>query len=365
VTHRVVETRGDLRRVIPSLVLAFLLLVAFSGVAGAQWQVSSEGGKSSIRFGVLLQPQAEWVGIGQGETGDTSQNVFVRRARILIGATINEHLSFFLETDNPNFGKQVTSTNTDLKQEDMFIQDVIVTWTQTSAFQIDMGKMLLPLSHNHQQGAGTLLAVDYGLYTFNATPHTDSHVGRDYGFQLRGYPLNRHLEYRLGVFQGTRGADATNPLRTIARVVWYPFDAETGFFYSGTAFGARRILALGASYDQQGDYNTYAADVFWDWPVAGGDAVTAQVDYMHAQPDPTFRTPALDLTSRRRGCSKAATSSTRAGSSRSRSTRSRISPAPLWRTRTSSWWDWRGGAADTSSASSAPPADSTSTRPRP
>ena len=292
-TYRPAVVRDVLCRVIPLLVLAFVLLALFSGEARAQWQISSEGGKSSIRIGVLLQPQGEWVGIGQS-TKDTSQNVFVRRARIVIGATINEKLSFFLETDNPNLGKQVVSTNADLKQEDMFIQDVIVTWASGTAFQIDMGKMLLPLSHNHQQGAGTLLPVDYGTYTFNATAHTDSHVGRDYGFQARGYPLNKHLEYRLGVFQGVRGSNATNPLRTIARVVWYPFEAETGFFYTGTNFGTKKILALGGSYDTQGVYKTYALDAYWDWPVANGDGVTAQVDYMHLQPDRAFHTAALD-----------------------------------------------------------------------
>jgi hypothetical protein len=277
-----------------SLILTFFFLASFSSQARAQWQFSSDGGKSSIKFGVLLQPQAEWVGIGQTPT-ETSQNVYVRRARILIGATLNEHLSFFLETDNPNFGKQVTATNTDLKQENLFIQDVIVTWTSSSVFQVDMGKMLLPLSHNHQQGAGTLLPVDYGPYTFCATAHTDSHVGRDYGFQLRGYPLNKHLEYRLGVFQGVRGQNATNPLRTIARVVWYPFDAETGFFYSGTSFGTKRILAFGGSFDKQRDYKTYSLDAYWDWPAAvQGDAFTAQLDCMHSQPDPLFRTATLN-----------------------------------------------------------------------
>jgi hypothetical protein len=155
--------------------------------------------------------------------------------------------------------------------------------------------ILLPLSHNHMQGAGTLLPVDYGPYTFAESSHMAEQVGRDYGVQVRGYVLNKHLEYRVGAFQGQRNDGSlttdTNPFRTVARVVWYPFEADTGFFYSGTFLGAKKVAALGASYDTQREYKTWALDGFWDWPVAGGDAFTLQADWTHAEPDPNFPAP--------------------------------------------------------------------------
>jgi len=269
------------------LVLVSMLVLLGPGVARAQWQVASMDGKSSVKFGVLLQPQAEWLETPDAE--HVSQNLFLRRARLLVGATINESWSFFLETDSPNLGKAKADGT---KTQDFFFQDVIATYSQGDAFKLDMGMMLLPLSHNHQQGAGTLLAVDYGPYTFAESDALFEKVGRDWGAQARGYLLNKHFEYRLGVFQGVRGADVTDdegdvieygagvePFRVIGRAVWYPFEADTGFFYTGTTLGAKKILAVGASYDTQRSYETYGVDVFWDQPMGGGNALTVQAGY--------------------------------------------------------------------------------------
>jgi hypothetical protein len=104
-------------------------------------------------------------------------------------------------------------------------------------------------------------------------------VGRDYGVQARGYLGGNHFEYRLGVFQGLRGENSTNPFRITARAVYYPFQHESGFFYSGTYFGEKKVLAVGMSLDHQDGYNAYGADVFLDYPLANKDVITAQVDY--------------------------------------------------------------------------------------
>jgi hypothetical protein len=76
-----------------------------------------------------------------------------------------------------------------------------------------------------------------------------------------------------------RGADATKPLRSFARLVWYPLQPQTDYFYAGTTHGKRKLLGIGASFDRQGDYSSYVADVFLDHPVAGDNAMTTQLDY--------------------------------------------------------------------------------------
>jgi len=157
---------------------------------------------------------------------------------------------------------------------------VILTWSRSDAFKVDAGMLLVPVSHNSQQGAPSLLPVDYGPYSFLHGDPTTSRTGRDYGFQVRGYPFGQHMEYRLGAFQGYRGEDATEPFRVTGRLVWYPFEADTGFFYSGTNLGAKRILALGASYDRQGGYSAASGDVFYDQPLTNGDALTLQADFV-------------------------------------------------------------------------------------
>jgi hypothetical protein len=258
------------------LLPAAVIVLLTAMPARAQFEVASKDGKSTIKFGLLAQPQGEWIDTATGD--GTTQNLFVRRLRFLMGGKYGDKVSFFIETDSPNIGK---ASATGVKNSDtIFMQDIIVTYTVSTKFMIDSGLLLTPNSHNSEQGATTLLPIDYAPYSFLASAPTGSRVGRDYGAQLRGYLASNHFEYRLGIFQGAREASSRNSFRTIGRVVWYPFEAETGFFYTGTNFGKKKILAIGASYDQQDSYKTPAFDVYFDWPV-GKNAVTAQVDFIN------------------------------------------------------------------------------------
>jgi hypothetical protein len=255
--------------------LAGVLAALVALPASAQFEIATKDGTSSLKLGLLAQPQAEWVDSADG--AGATQNLFLRRLRILMGGKIGEKLSFFVETDSPNLGK---ADATGKKNADsVFIQDVIVTYTFSQGLMVDSGLLLTPNSHNSGQGATTLLPVDYAPYSFLHSTPTGSRVGRDYGIQARGYLASDHLEYRLGVFQGAREAESRNAFRTVGRVVWYPFEAETGFFYTGTNFGKKKILAVGASYDRQDDYKAPAFDVYLDWPV-GQDAVSVQADWI-------------------------------------------------------------------------------------
>ncbi len=124
------------------------------------------------------------------------------------------------------------------------------------------------------------------LYSFTESVPVGARVGRDYGVQLRGYPFRQHFEYRLGVFQGVRGVDAKNSFRVAGRAVWYPFAADTGFFYGGTFQATKRVWALGAGFDTQKEYKTYAADVFVEQPFnKGSHGLTAQVNWMRLNGD--------------------------------------------------------------------------------
>ncbi len=61
------------------------------------------------------------------------------------------------------------------------------------------------------------------------------------------------------------------------------FDAETGYFYSGTYLGAKKIFSIGAGVDLQDDYRGFGADAFLDMPLGSG-VVTAQVDVASLDP---------------------------------------------------------------------------------
>lgn len=261
------------------VLLVGCLLFAFG--ASAQWEIKNEDG-SSIKFGFLVQARGELL----DSDSATAQNLFFRRLRLLAGGTLNERFSFFLETDSPNLGRGTSSGGKG--ESDLFLQDFVLMYKWSDDQFIDAGMILPALSHNSNQSAASLLATDYGPYSFLASGPTTSRVGRDYGVRARGYVLDDRLEYRLSLLQGARGSDSSNGLRTVGRLVYNVFEPEKGLFYGGTYLGTKRVLSFGASMDRQEEYQTTAVDVFWDQPLPGGNGVTLQADLMRYDGDTFF-----------------------------------------------------------------------------
>lgn len=256
-------------------VLALGCFLAVAPAVHAQWQITADDGKSSIKFGFLVQGRAESVDINND---DTAQDLYFRRLRILSGGKINDQLSFFFETDSPNLGKGTSSGSKGAS--DIFIQDFVVTYKpQSDAFNLDVGMMLNEVSYNSNQSAATLLATDYGPYSFVWSGPLDARVGRDYGVRARGYLFGDHLEYRASVMQGNRGTDSTNEFRFLGRLMFNVFGAQKGLFYTGTTLGKTQYLSIGASYDTQEDYETVGVDAFWDQPIGNGNGFTVQADW--------------------------------------------------------------------------------------
>lgn len=254
-----------------------LLMAAFAATApaAAQIQMTSADGKQSFKIGVLGQLQLE--SIDTADAKDKSDNIFLRRIRLLGNFKLSDKLTVFFDTDAPNLGKG--NADGSKNNADIFIQDFTVTYAFSKEFQLDGGMLLMAQTYNHNQSAASLLAVDYGPYTFNESTPTTSRTGRDYGVQARGYLGGDHLEYRAGVFQGLRGVNNTNPFRYAGRLAYYVFGPQTTYFYRGTSLGKTQSLSIGGSFDQQKDYKNYGADLFWDQPLAGGDGFTLQADY--------------------------------------------------------------------------------------
>src|SRR5262245_16723283 len=256
--------------------LVLLALAAPAAPLEAQLQFATSDGKQSFKIGLLGQFQAE--AIDSATTSSTSKNLFIRRIRLLGSFKLYEKVSLFFETDAPNLGKG--NPDGSKNAQDLFLQDVHVTYAQNDELNIDAGMMMLAPSYNHQQSAATFMAIDYGPYAFIESTPTTSRVGRDYGLRLRGL-LAKHLEYRLALVQGLRGVQSANGFRFQGRVAYDAFGAQPGFFYRGTSLGKTKTLAVGGNLDAQKGYKAYGGDVYVDQPVAGGDGVTLQVDFTH------------------------------------------------------------------------------------
>lgn len=266
-----------MRRVHHSLYAVGMLLILLALAApAAQGQVQVKVNDDTFfKLGVLLQTQAD--ALQDPVTGGYAQNVFIRRVRFLVGGQISKNVSFFLETDSPNLGKSLAA-GTKNTQPSLYLQDAYVEFKLNDWVSLDAGLILPSPSRNGLQSAATLLPIDYGTFTFVNSAPTQSNVGRDTGIQAKGYLLGKKLEYRAGVFQGMRD-QADRELRFTGRVQYNFLEPETGFFYTGTYLGKKKVLAIGAGVDRQHDYNGYAVDFFFDHPVKGG-AISTQADYI-------------------------------------------------------------------------------------
>jgi hypothetical protein len=262
-------------------------------------KVESNG--NSIRIGLLFQPTYRAANSANPALSGYSENMFIRRTRVLVGGSLFGKFDYFLDTDYPNLflatpeaanAMNMTPATNGKAGPGMYIQDAFITARPVEgefkdAFKIDAGFMLPPMAHNALQGAGTLYSLDY--YS-NSFLHTNvfggtAPVGRDLGVQVRGLVMNR-VEYRLGLFQGLRlpqsdtQVNSHNFFRVTGRVQINLLDAEPGFFYAGTYLGTKKIFSLGGSADLQNNYKYFNGDVFVDMP-AGPGVLTAQVNYAH------------------------------------------------------------------------------------
>jgi hypothetical protein len=251
--------------------LVATILVGTASTANAAWEIKSEDGSSSIKFGFLAKLRGESI---NPDVGSSEQNLFFRRLRILAGGKLNDKWSFFFETDSPNLGKETGGSK---NHGDMFIQDFVVTFKpQSDKFMLDFGQILQAVTYNSNQSAVTLMATDYNPTSFVWAGALDTKVGRDYGVRARGYLMNDKLEYRASILSGNRGPDSTNSLRYFGRVMYNFFEPMKGLYYTGTSLGKKRLLSVGASMDTQEDYQTTSIDFFYDQPLGGGNAVTLQ-----------------------------------------------------------------------------------------
>jgi len=254
---------------------AVLIAVAAMAAPGyGQIQVKNED--VTIKFGVLGQV---WGNFTQDSTAGVQgyqQNIYLRRARLIMGGDLGKDISFFFETDDPNLGKTPKAMNSGFMLQDAFLE-----WRPTKVFQVTGGMMFVPFSRNQMQSPASYYTVDINPLATVDNSSTQSAGLRDLGFGAKGFFLKDHLLYRMGVFQGERDPNARNTLRTSAYVQYDFLDTETGYSYMGTALGKKKILAVDFGAEKQGQFRAYSANVAFDHPVNSGDEIGGQFQYYH------------------------------------------------------------------------------------
>ena len=259
------------------------------------FKIENKNQSATLKVGLLLQPQYEAIGSPDAQHTGTSNNLFLRRTRLLVGGTLFKNFEYFFDTDAPNLFHTTPDGSGAKTSQGIVVQDAMATWkAYEDMVKFDAGYMLTPGAHNALQGAGTLLGLDYFSNSFR---HTDvfnaqtQPVGRDAGIEIRGLLLDNHIEYRAGLFQGYRKPQTAPPMgggtgdvasqnmfRFAGRIQINLLDAETGFFYAGTYLGKKKIVSVGGALDMQSGYHHWAVDGFADLPLGPG-TLTAQVNF--------------------------------------------------------------------------------------
>jgi hypothetical protein len=237
--------------------------------AGSPFQIKI--GDAMVRFGLMLQPQLDFQ---ENTAGNTGQNFLVRRARFLVGGQVSKTVFFFFETENSRLGNS-NAQGTKTMNTGFQTLDAVAEWRVNKKFNISGGLLRVPTSRDALESASNEFTLDFNTYAFTATTALAGTGGRDTGAMVRGYFLKDKLEYRAAVVSGLRGTGARNTMRTVGRVQYNFFDTEVYGFpsYAGSNFGKKKILALGAAYDTQEDYDGFTTDLFADIPTRFGSAI--------------------------------------------------------------------------------------------
>ena len=232
-------------------------------------------GDASIKFGLLLQPQGDLL---ENANGAYAQNLLLRRTRLLLGGQFNKQLHFFFETESARLGNApATGLGTKSISTGFQTLDAVVEYRPRKVFNLAGGLIRVPTSRDALESASSEFMMDFNTYAFTSSVAMGSTGGnRDTGLQVRGWFAKDRLEYRAAVVAGMRDQQhVTHPLRYVGRLQWNFFDKEVYNLpsYAGSNFGAKKILALGAAYDKQMDYQGFSTDLFADIPTRFGSAL--------------------------------------------------------------------------------------------
>jgi hypothetical protein len=305
------------------IALSIAMVIATSSAAQAQEEGVAKlayGPDKWIQLHLLLQVwgqfkeyyDADPYGQGESPTKESTidKSFFLRRARIILQGQVAKNVSFFLETEDFDAGKDDTA-NKGSEGTGLFTLDAFINYRVADELQIAVGMILLPFMHHNRQSAVSLLGVDYNT-AFVESGVKATNVWRDYGLEARGLLFNGILDYRIGVFQGRDRATLddeglnTNTRdypRYTGRIQINMKEPETGFFYSGNYLGMKNIISIGAGIDYQqqvlpadpgtvpDDYLAWTVDFIIDHGLARGYAFALQAAYVNVKNCPETAYP--------------------------------------------------------------------------
>lgn len=283
-------------RVVGGFCAAVLMLATTP--AGAVNVLEDKEKGLSLDVAVLAQPQLQMTKDASPD-GGLSTDLFLRRTRLFVYGKVSKEISFFVDTDQPNWGK-----NGDFSSS-MYVQDAVISWSPGRALTIDAGMLLVPFSHHGLEGAAGLNGLDYHTLVLPYATGIGK-VLRDTGVVFRGLLFDDRIHYRVGAFEGVRGAapkTATDPAplnphgepRFTGELRFNVLGSEDRLFLGGIYFAEKPLFSVGAGFDWQHkamraldgkareDYFAVNGDAFLEYPFSADMELIAKGQFTHSQ----------------------------------------------------------------------------------
>jgi len=191
-----------------------------------------------------------------GSDGGYAFDFFCRRCRFFSTGSVVKDIYFNVLFEAGNTGRADPATGAKTATTAVLL-DAYGQVKFADAFWLSGGQILLPLTRNGMQPTTTFVSLDVSNAAQTPILQGNSFVLRDLGIQANGFFVNNHLEYRVGLFQGSRQPGTTTQLashngpRLVTSLALNFWDPETGYVNGGHYYGTRRVLGVQANFDYQ------------------------------------------------------------------------------------------------------------------
>jgi hypothetical protein len=218
--------------------------------AASAWSPKLEVSETTwVQLGYLHQFWWEVVDDGAGVEGDRdwSSDFFTRRSRVMLLGQATDQIHFFLNYDAPA-GAATAGAQSPV------LTDAMIDFRLDPAFNIVVGRQLVPFSIDNNTSAVTLTGIDYPTRALVNQPTVASTAfWRDDGIAVRGLLGGGMFDYRVGYFRGDRsGANVDEDGRFTGMVMINLASPQGGWFFNQNSLGALDVLSFGVGYDQLG-----------------------------------------------------------------------------------------------------------------
>jgi hypothetical protein len=241
-----------MRKAMSSGLLAAAALALAPHTASA-WSPKLEVSDTTwVQLGYLHQFWYQSVDDGAASGNDPSNEFFTRRSRVMLLGQATENVHFFLNYDAAN-------SSAATYRQDPVLTDAMIDYRFSPAFNVVVGRQLVPFSIDNNTSAVTLTGIDYPTRALANQPTTASGAfWRDDGIAVRGLLGDGRLDYRVGYFAGDRSPtdNSEREGRFTGMVMVNLASPQGGWFFNQNSLGALDVLSFGVGYDHMSRSDT-------------------------------------------------------------------------------------------------------------